>query len=313
MRDGGESQQRTVSQAEINRKGCHKMALTEIWLSLAAVWRTDTVSIPPNMTHLCRSPFLSWHVFFFCVCFFCLLLRVLCGFPVSHPAAPCSGTFRQSRFGCGRLLPRSFTWLMLLGRKGRAALLDEGCLWVWCCVFLWLAAWLVFFRPPFWWATAEKKKKKKMKRCTGEWFCCVEMVQDKLWDSDVAAAPGGPGAARDGMLWWVLDMERPWVMFFLVGPEDEIPVTTTCDFCQVCKPYHGWLNKQVWILTCVLGKPGADADLQGFARGLQHRHVSLSLDKQHLPGAASAQEAPVLLLQLHLQSENDMNLSFIPQ
>lgn len=56
------------------------------------------------------------------------------------------------------------------------------------------------------------------------------------------------------------------------------------------------------ILTRVLGKPGPDADLQGFTSGLQYRYVPLTLDKQNLPGAAPTQEAPVLLLQLHLQS-----------
>ena len=57
------------------------------------------------------------------------------------------------------------------------------------------------------------------------------------------------------------------------------------------------------ILTCVLWKSRADADLQRFAGRIQDRHVSLTPDKQDLPGAAPAQEAPVLLLQLHLQSE----------
>lgn len=56
-------------------------------------------------------------------------------------------------------------------------------------------------------------------------------------------------------------------------------------------------------LTRVLGKARSDADLQGFARGLQNRHVSLTLHKDDLARAAPAQEAPVLLLQLHLQSE----------
>lgn len=77
--------------------------------------------------------------------------RVKC-VQASHPAAPWSGTLRQSRFGCWRLPPRSFTWLMLLGRCGRAELWDDGCLWPWCCEFLWL-----FLMPPFWWATAERK------------------------------------------------------------------------------------------------------------------------------------------------------------
>lgn len=63
------------------------------------------------------------------------------------------------------------------------------------------------------------------------------------------------------------------------------------------------------VLTCVLGKPLADADLQGFAGGLQHRRVSLTLNEEHLAGAASAQEAPVLLLQLHLQSEGHSRTS----
>lgn len=56
-------------------------------------------------------------------------------------------------------------------------------------------------------------------------------------------------------------------------------------------------------LTRVLGKARPDADLQGFAGRLQNRHISLTLNKQDLPRAAPAQEAPVLLLQLHLQSE----------
>lgn len=57
------------------------------------------------------------------------------------------------------------------------------------------------------------------------------------------------------------------------------------------------------ILTCVLWKTRSNADLQRFTRRLQYRYVSLTLDKQDLPGAAATQEAPVLLLQLHLQSE----------
>ena len=68
--------------------------------------------------------------------------------------------------------------------------------------------------------------------------------------------------------------------------------------------------KKVLILTCVLRKPGADADLQGFAGRLQYRHVPLALDKHDLPGATPTQEAPVLLLQLHLQSENHINRNF---
>ena len=93
---------------------------------------------------------------------------VLCTFSVSvsHPAAPCSGTLRQSRFGCGRLPPLSFSWLTLLGRKGRVALPPEGCLWLWCCAFLWLATWFVFLMPPFWWATAERwKEDEDQSRC----------------------------------------------------------------------------------------------------------------------------------------------------
>lgn len=64
------------------------------------------------------------------------------------------------------------------------------------------------------------------------------------------------------------------------------------------------------ILTCVLGKPGSDADLQRFAGRLQYRHVSLTLNKQDLPGAAPTQEAPVLLLQLHLQSDGQKKVKF---
>ena len=99
---------------------------------------------------------------FLCVCYCAhphLHWEGFCQFvPVSHPAAPWSGTLRQSMSGCRRLPPpRSFSWLMLLGRKGRVELLEEGCLWLWCCEFLWLATWLVFFKPPFWWATAERK------------------------------------------------------------------------------------------------------------------------------------------------------------
>lgn len=56
------------------------------------------------------------------------------------------------------------------------------------------------------------------------------------------------------------------------------------------------------ILTCVLWKAGSDADLQRFTGRLQYRYVALTLDKHNLPGAATTQEAPVLLLQLHLQS-----------
>lgn len=57
-------------------------------------------------------------------------------------------------------------------------------------------------------------------------------------------------------------------------------------------------------LTCVLGESRADADLQGFAGRLQHRHVSLTLDKHNLPRAAAAEETPVLFFQFHLQSRN---------
>lgn len=57
------------------------------------------------------------------------------------------------------------------------------------------------------------------------------------------------------------------------------------------------------ILTCVLGQPGSNADLQRLTGGLCDSHVPLALDKHHLPGAASTQETPVLLLQLQLQSE----------
>lgn len=56
------------------------------------------------------------------------------------------------------------------------------------------------------------------------------------------------------------------------------------------------------ILTCVPWKTRSNADLQRFARRLQYRYVSLTLDKHNLPGAAATQEAPVLFLQLHLQS-----------
>lgn len=56
-------------------------------------------------------------------------------------------------------------------------------------------------------------------------------------------------------------------------------------------------------LTGVFGEARSDADLQGLAGRPQHRHVSLTLDEQDLAGAAPAQEAPVLLFQLHLQSE----------
>lgn len=83
------------------------------------------------------------------LCFVCV---------VSHPAAPWSGTLRQSRFGCCRLPPRSLCWLMLLGRWGCDEFTDEWCRWLWCCEFLWLAMWLVFFKPPFWWATAKEKE-----------------------------------------------------------------------------------------------------------------------------------------------------------
>lgn len=39
----------------------------------------------------------------------------------------------------------------------------------------------------------------------------------------VSAVPGGPGAARDGMFWWVLEtLGRLWVKLFLDGPDDEI-------------------------------------------------------------------------------------------
>lgn len=147
-----------------------------------------------------------------CVCVVCVVCVCV---EVSHPAAPWSGTFRHSKSGCCRLPPRSFTWLMLLGRKGRVVLLDEGCLCLWCCEFLWLATWLAFFRPPFWWATAEEEI---WIGYAGSTSMNRRQAAVILWD--VNAVPGGPGAARDGMLWWVLDvLGRPWVKLFLVGPE----------------------------------------------------------------------------------------------
>lgn len=58
-------------------------------------------------------------------------------------------------------------------------------------------------------------------------------------------------------------------------------------------------------LTGVLRKARSDADLQGFAGRLQNRNIPLTLHEQDLPRAAPAQEAPVFLLQLHLQSEEE--------
>lgn len=62
-------------------------------------------------------------------------------------------------------------------------------------------------------------------------------------------------------------------------------------------------------LTGVFGEARSDADLQGFAGRPQYRHVSLTLNEQDLPGAAPAQEAPVFLFQLHLQSEEQKKSS----
>lgn len=75
----------------------------------------------------------------------------------SHPAAPWSGTLRKSMLGCwgACLLPLSLSWLTLVGRNGRAVFPDVGLWLLWCCEFLWLAAWFAFFRPPFWWTASE--------------------------------------------------------------------------------------------------------------------------------------------------------------
>lgn len=135
-----------------------------------------------------------------------------------HPAAPWSGTFRQSRLGCCRLPPRCFCGWMLAGRKGRVALpACEGFRWLWWCEFLWLAKWLVFLRPPFWWATAGKMTVFTL--LTGSRRAC--RWNPAIWS--VRKLPGGPGAARCGVFWWVLEpLERLWLKLFLVGPEDKI-------------------------------------------------------------------------------------------
>ncbi|TNN87521.1 hypothetical protein EYF80_002238 [Liparis tanakae] len=56
----------------------------------------------------------------------------------------------------------------------------------------------------------------------------------------------------------------------------------------------GVFKATILILTRVLRKPGADADLQRFARRLQYWYVSLTPNELDLPGAAPAQEAPEL-------------------
>lgn len=112
------------------------------------------------------------------------------------------------------------------------------------------------------------------------------------------------------MFWWVLEpLERLWLKFFLVGPEspkwrnsskghaNNIEMKTAANHA-VCFV----ILMNLIILTCVLWKTGSNADLQRFTRRLQYRYVPLTLDKHHLPGAAATQEAPVLLLQLQLQS-----------
>lgn len=76
------------------------------------------------------------------------------------------------------------------------------------------------------------------------------------------------------------------------------------------KEKKGNKHTSLFILTCILGKPRSDADLQRLAWRLEDRHVSLTRDKSDLPGATATQKAPVLLLQLHLQSENDMHFHF---
>lgn len=62
-----------------------------------------------------------------------------------------------------------------------------------------------------------------------------------------------------------------------------------------------------FLLTRVLRQSGPDADLQRFARRLQHRHISLTLIELDLARTSPTQEAPVLLLQLQLQSEQHEN------
>lgn len=58
------------------------------------------------------------------------------------------------------------------------------------------------------------------------------------------------------------------------------------------------------LLTRVSRKSWPDADLQIFARRLEHSHVALSLDESNLSGASSATyNAPVLLFQLQRQSD----------
>ena len=109
-----------------------------------------TFCLQPNKAHPHSTNMLVY-------CVLCVLCVCVCW--VSHPAAPWSGTFRQSRLGGGRLPPRSFSWLMLFGRKGRVELPEGGGLWLWCCEFLWLATWLVFFRPPFWWEPVEREQR----------------------------------------------------------------------------------------------------------------------------------------------------------
>ncbi len=145
----------------------------------------------------------------------------------SHPAAPWSGTLRKSRLVCwgACLLPLSLSWLTLVGKNGWAVFPDVGLWLLWCCEFLWLAAWFAFFSPPFWWATPEEHTSLR----TFEQIH-IDWGNEKIRKVNV---PGGPGATRVGVWWCVLDMSgRLWVTPCLVGPE--------------------WLNLAVWDLAWIM-------------------------------------------------------------
>lgn len=64
-------------------------------------------------------------------------------------------------------------------------------------------------------------------------------------------------------------------------------------------------NKKHWvgalILTRVLWKAWANADLQHFVGRFQRGYISLTLHELHLPRTCIAPRPPALLLQLHLQ------------
>lgn len=209
--------------------------------------------------------------------------------PVSHahPAAPCSGTLRQSRLGCCLLLPRCLGGLMLFGRKGRAALLWEGCLWLCCCE-------LVFLRAPFWWAAADEREVDSHHRWRARTCLNPATLVSVTWRS-------GRRSSRDILVRsWGVRATLTKALPRGAWGGDQWPTDGTLTEEETQE-----LLKELTAvtLTRVLRKARSDADLQGFARRLQSRHISLTLNKHDLPRAASAQEAPVFLLQLYLQSE----------